>query len=212
MSGDDSSDPNRRQLLGTLGASVLSLGVAGCSGGGEDENGMTGPTATERATDTTVEPTEATAQKPPTDTTSEPTETATGTTAEPRTTRRQGIEPMCYVDNSVDEFSVVRCESEIKDDQLIISVTIRNDGDQTADFFNYSVGATIYGSNEPDFDSSIPSSAGIEGPDDDDVPPGGTISYTIAMIAYQDGDSIDDVKSYRAEVSCNNPDSGVYCG
>lgn len=199
---------HRRTIL-LRGATALSAAtLAGCSqqgdSGGPSNGGQSNPPP-----GTTDEPGTPEAS----DTASTTTEETTTTQGAASTANRveRDIESMCYLDNSIEELPIIACKSEVRDDQLVVRATIRNDGGQTMDLFGYSPGVSIYNTAEPTSESGIPSSAGIEIPDDDELQPSETLVVTMTVIPIDSNVSIEEIRSYTVDLSCNNPDSGVYC-
>lgn len=182
------SIPVTRRTL--LAAVVGMAGLAGCSDGGEggtdaDENG--GPAGTETPTITA---------------TTEPTTTPTDSAAT--------IESMCEVTDDVEGLSVVGCQSEIKSEDLLITVTVRNDGDQVADLYDHHLSATVHKSTETT-GLGVTGSVVVSYPGDSEVPPGETGQATIRAAPNPDI-SVEDIQRYVVELSCGFGADGVYCG
>jgi len=176
----------RRGLLASVAGMAL---LAGCSGGDNDG------TDTEGTDDSDTEETNT----PSGDTGQTPTESGGG----------QTIESICEIQNNLSGFSVVGCQSEIADDELIVTVTIRNDGEQEAELPAHSVEGTPYTSAEtadsPDF--SYSANANYR---DVRVAPGET---GVVSIRNRFGSRVSpaDIQHYVVTLSCGMGDDGIYC-
>jgi hypothetical protein len=173
----------RRTLLGSAG---LLAGLAGCAGGGDGgddsaSDGDSGPADTEP-----------------------PATTAASTT--------QPMESMCQVaDNSVEELSVVGCQSEERDGSLVVNIRVRNDGQQETDLFNYDYTVTPYDGTDPSSANNI-GSAGQSTlfPGSSVVQPGETTRIR-ATVGIRDSASLSDLQLYTITVECGNSGDGSYC-
>jgi halocyanin-like protein len=185
----DSQLSRRRVLRTTVGLGSLTA-IAGCSSEtGDDGNGGDD-------SDDTVTPT--------------PTPTESADTEAPATT--QAMESMCQVaENSVDGLSVVGCQSEERDGNLVVNMRVRNDGQQETDLFNYDYPVTLYDGTDPSSANNI-GSAGQSTlfPGSSVVQPGETARIRVT-VGIRDSASLSDLQLYTITVECGNSDDGSYC-
>jgi hypothetical protein len=172
--------------------------LAGCSDGGDDGTNTEGTDDSD--TEETNTPSEDTGQKPAeSDGGKPPTESEGG----------QTIESMCEIQNNLSGFSVAGCQSEIADDEPVMTVTIRNDGKQEADLPAHDVGGTPYTSADtsgsPDFSYSVTANYR-----DASLGPGETEVVRIRN-RFGPGASPTDIQHYVVTLSCGMGDDGICC-
>lgn len=193
----------RRTVLGAAG---LLAGLAGCTGGGNggDDGGGDGssPSGESDATDTETQASMDTQEGGDTTTEQSTTAASSGPT----------IESTCQVaQTDLEELSVVGCQSEGQDGNLVVEVTIRNDGQQETDLFEYDLEITPYDATEADPSNSIGGGGQSNTyPGDTVVQPGETRSVT-ARVALADSASPSDVQLYTVAVQCGTFSEGLYC-
>lgn len=172
---------DRRDFLGGSSAVLavgVSAGLAGCSG--DDGSGSDDePDDDETTTD-------------PGDDTSTP---------------AQDGGPRGSVGNvAVDGLSVADWSAEPSDDELRVTVTVENVGDQTTDAFSYNYELALYDSSETDI-TGDPGATGSMS--DTEVSPG---EQTTINVYYGVDGTPEDVASYEISLNCDGPFSdGSYC-
>lgn len=125
------------------------------------------------------------------------------------TGNREGIDPMCEIDNEIDELTVVGCESHTEGTQYVVSATIRNDGTRETSLYDYEKKAWIYESEETagrGIDTS--QSFDISG---FDMAPGDTGTITITLVIGPEDVTTDDIQRYVFELDCWSATEAVYC-
>jgi hypothetical protein len=201
---DDGGDTTitRRTVLGAAG---LLAGLAGCSGGGDGgDDGGDGSSPTEEP-----EPTDTETQAPMDTPEGGDTATEQSTTA---ASSGPTVESMCQVaETDLEELSVVGCQSSAEDGNLLVDVTIRNDGQQETDLFEYDLEVTPYDATEVDSANNIGGGGQSNTyPGDTVAQPGETRSVT-AVVALADSASPSDVQLYTVAVQCGTFSEGLYC-
>jgi len=111
----------------------------------------------------------------------------------------------------LEELSVVGCQSREEDGNFVVDVTVRNDGAQETDLFDYDLEVRPYDATEVDASNSIfGGGESISYPGYSDIQPGETGSAT-ATVALVDSASPSDVQLYTVAVQCGISSDGRYC-
>lgn len=192
----------RRTVLASAG---ILAGLAGCTGGGDggDDGGdSSSPGGESNPADTETQGSMDTPEGG--DTVTEQSTTAASSTPT--------IESACQVaQTDLEELSVVGCQSGEEDGNLVVDVTIRNDGQQETDLFEYDLEVTPYDATEVDPSNDIGGGGQSNTyPSDTVVQPGGTRTV-VARVALADSTSPSDVQLYTVAVQCGSFSEGLYC-
>jgi hypothetical protein len=189
-----------------LGATavVTVAGLAGCSGGtgGDANGGGDGSTPEGDSEPVDTEP-PATDTPDTAETTTQPPTTATSTAPT--------MESMCQVaQDSIEELSIVGCQSEGRDGKLAVDIRVRNDGQQETDLFEYDLTVTPYDAAEASDSNNIDSGGQSNTFNKPVVQPGETVSL-IAIVGLIDSASPSDVQLYTITIECGTFSEGLYC-
>jgi hypothetical protein len=181
-------------MLACLGTG-LAVGVAGCSGGGEetaDPDGGDGSTPT-GAGDGGDPATDA-----PDEDVGDPTATPTDADATPVS----GVEGT----STVDGLEVTDVERVDGDDYFTAYVTVRNAGERSTDPYAYGYDVALYDAEGVD----IAAGATSKRLNEEEIAPG---AQAIATVTASVDGSVDDVAAARVTVNCrpDTGDGGAYC-
>lgn len=185
------SQPSRRRVLRATVALASLTAVAGCSGITGDGGGGGGA--------------DGSGDGDGGDGTTTGGETTTATTT---TDGGPAIGSMCEVEtDTVDGLSVVGCRSEISDGNFVATITIRNEGDQEINLFDYDLEMEFYSSTEPGPGDEVYGTVRTEYTGE--PPPGGTQVVTATL--NPNSASPDDVRLYTVSLECDSFYDAPYC-
>lgn len=121
------------------------------------------------------------------------------------------IEEMCSMANeNIEEIPVIGCTSEIEGEELVIELTVRNDGGEEINLFAYPLNVRGYTSTDTAPENRV--SGGTQVTYNgrvSSVGAGETVDVTVAI--NPNDASPEDIEQYTVEVSCGTTSEGVYC-
>jgi hypothetical protein len=209
-SGTDSGQSRRRFLQTTAGVTLLTA-VAGCSGGGQNggDDGTGTPTDTEPASPTATEtpaPTATETAAPTPSETASPTARATASPTASETsaaTTTSGADPSiasrCQIDNNTSNLAVPGCQAEADEGDLLLTSTVRNEGEQKINLFEYTYRISAYEAAEAATRNNITENYNISYPNGREVGPEKTKALTV-RVGLPESKTPEDVELYTVLV------------
>lgn len=192
--GDSAETGSRVSRRTLLGSATILVGFAGCSddggGTGTTSAGESEPTATPETGDGTAEQLSPGSTEQMTSSTTERQTTATTTSG-----TDLSIESRCQVDNNTSEFAVVGCQSEADEGDLLVTLTLRNEGQANRNLNEYRIRARTYETAETSLENEITANYRIGYPNGREVGPGETIAVTVRL-SLQGSNTPEDVEAY----------------
>lgn len=91
------------------------------------------------------------------------------------------IESRCQVDNNTSELAVAGCQSEADQGDLLITMVVRNESQQTVNLFDYRFRVQVYEEDEATLEYDITANQSTQFPKGREVEPGETLPVTHRM-------------------------------